>query len=49
MDLVFPGKKPKELIEDHKDDDIDAGKKKKDDDVKVNKLNMCIFSSFPWF
>ncbi|XP_023326555.1 uncharacterized protein LOC111699974 isoform X2 [Eurytemora carolleeae] len=34
MDLIFPGKKPKELIEDRQDDDIDTGKKKKDDDVK---------------
>ena len=37
MDLIFPGKKPKELIEDRQDDDIDTGKKKKDDDVKVKR------------
>ena len=35
MDLLFPGKKPKEIIEEGKADDIDPGKKKKDDNVKV--------------
>jgi hypothetical protein len=35
MDLLFPGKKPKDVIEEGKQDDIDPGKKKKDDDVKV--------------
>ena len=38
-DLVFPGKKPKEIIESGGDDDIDtgadSGKKKDDGDVKV--------------
>lgn len=34
MDLVFPGKKPKEIIQDSGEDDIDNNKKKKDDDVK---------------
>ena len=39
-DLVFPGKKPKEIIEAGGDDDIDtgadSGKKKDDGDVKVS-------------
>jgi hypothetical protein len=35
MDLLFPGKKPKDVIEDGQADNIDPGKKKKDDNVKV--------------
>ena len=52
MDLLFPGKKPKDIIEEGKDDNIDPGKKKKDDNVKVrqketetkqlSKHNFCI-------
>lgn len=34
MDLLFPGKKPKEVIEEGGDDDIDTGDKKDDGDVK---------------
>jgi hypothetical protein len=37
MDLLFPGKKPKDVIEDGQADNIDPGKKKKDDNVKVWK------------
>ena len=35
MDLVFPGRKPKEVIEEKGDEDIDSDKTKGDDDVKV--------------
>jgi hypothetical protein len=43
MDLLFPGKKPKDIIEEGKDDNIDPGKKKKDDNVKVKiHLNVVI-------
>jgi len=34
MDLVFPGRKPKEVIEEKGDEDIDSDKTKGDDDVK---------------
>jgi len=34
MDLLFPGKKPKDIINETGDDDIDTDKKKGDDDVK---------------
>ena len=36
MDLVNPGKKPKEVIEEKGDEDIDTGDSKGDDDVKVS-------------
>jgi len=34
MDLLFPGRKPKEIIEEGSDDDIDTGDKKDEGDVK---------------
>ena len=34
MDLLFPGKKPKEVIEEGGDDNMDTGDKKDDGDVK---------------
>ena len=42
MDLVFPGRKPKEVIEEKGDEDIDSDKTKGDDDVKV-RLIVAIF------
>ena len=34
MDLLFPGRKPKEVLEEGGDDDLDTGDKKDDGDVK---------------
>lgn len=43
MDLVFPGKKPKDIIQDGGEDNIDPDKKKKDDDVKVTSCKISVF------
>ena len=44
MDLLFPGRKPKEVLEEGGDDDLDTGDKKDDGDVKgmFDCLNLCI-------
>ena len=49
MDLLFPGKKPKDVIEEGRQDDIDPNKKKKDDNVKASKVSRdsgmrCVFA-----